>query len=490
VEGIVGDLAEATDDEEAQKRVEDVSDTAQRIKDREPAAGWPKLADLLGKDGGNVVAQFKIKLGLTINLAQLAEHKRLPLEYLQSLGLRDLDLGGVAIPYKDAGGKTLAVKERHALAAKDGSKWPKGERPLGYGEDRLGDATAAGYLVLVEGESDCWSLWRHDVPALGIPGADTVEQTLFSGYVSAIKTLFIFREPDAAGGDFVQNVADPLARLGWQGEAKVVTLDGIKDASDLHVKDPDNFAVAWEKAVGQATPLPAPATATSPPDPPLPQAPPWPDPLAEEAFHGLPGKIVRALEPASEADPVALLVQLLVAFGNAAGKSAHFTVESDRHHANEFVVLVGKTSKARKGTSWGRIESLMREAEEQWAAERVQTGLSSGEGLIWAVRDPITRRERVKDRGAVRDEDVEADPGVSDKRRLVVEPEFANVLKQTERQGNTRSAVLRVAWDGRDLRSMTTNNPARATGAHASLIGHIPATELQRYLTLTELANG
>src|SRR5262249_38891500 len=156
-----------------------------------------------------------------------------------------------------------------------------------------------------------------------------------------------------------------------------------------------------------------------------------PEPPAEEAFHGLAGKIVRTIEPASEADPTALLVQTLVAFGNLIGRSAYFTVESDRHHGNEFVVLVGHTSKARKGTSWGHIGRLMREVEEEWARERVQSGLSSGEGLIWAVRDPVMKRERVKEHGKpVRYEEVEADPGVSDKRLLVYESEYVNVLKQ------------------------------------------------------------
>jgi hypothetical protein len=223
----------------------------------------------------------------------------------------------------------------------------------------------------------------------------------------------------------------------------------------------------------------------------LPAEPPWPDPPAEEAFHGLAGKIVRAIEPASEADPAALLVQVLVAFGNAAGRGAHFAVEGDRHHGNEFAVLVGKSSKARKGTSWGRVESVMQEADRAWATDQIETGLSSGEGLIWRVRDPITKRDRVKDRGGpVRYEEVEADPGIADKRLFVYEPEFANVLKQTERQGNTLSAVLRLAWDGKDLRSMVKNSPARATGALVSLIGHITAEELRRYLSRTETANG
>jgi hypothetical protein len=225
-------------------------------------------------------------------------------------------------------------------------------------------------------------------------------------------------------------------------------------------------------------------------EPPTPDPPPWPDPPGAEAFHGLAGDFVRVIEPASEADPAALLVQTLVAFGNVIGRSAHFNVEADRHHGNEFVVLVGGTSEARKGTSWGRVARLYREAEEEWAAERVQSGLSSGEGLIWAVRDAVTRQERIRDQGQVRYEAVEADPGIEDKRLLILEAEYANVLKQTERTGNTVSVILRNAWDGRDLRSMTKNTPARATGAHVSLIGHITADELRRYLTETEMANG
>src|SRR5262249_55221174 len=156
--------------------------------------------------------------------------------------------------------------------------------------------------------------------------------------------------------------------------------------------------------------------------------PPWPSPLAPEAFHGLAGDVVRVLEPASEADPAALLLQFLVGFGNQLGRTAHFRVEGDKHHGNEFVVLVGKTSKARKGTSWSRVNGLLRDAEEEWATQRVQTGLSSGEGLIWGVRDPIMKRERIKEKGEVRYEEVEADPGVADKRLLAVEPEYASVL--------------------------------------------------------------
>jgi hypothetical protein len=218
---------------------------------------------------------------------------------------------------------------------------------------------------------------------------------------------------------------------------------------------------------------------------------PWPEALPIEAYHGLAGEIVRTIEPHSEADPAALLFQVLVGVGTIVSRKAYFQVEADRHHANEFVVLVGRTSKARKGSSWGYVRYLLNQVEARWATERVQSGLSSGEGLIWAVRDPIKSREKVKEGNVIRYIDVEKDPGVNDKRLLVLEPEFANVFKQIERQGNTLSVILRQAWDGGEcLRAMTKNSPAQATGAHVSLVGHITTAELRRQLSATEMANG
>jgi len=80
---------------------------------------------------------------------------------------------------------------------------------------------------------------------------------------------------------------------------------------------------------------------------------PWPQPLAEEAFYGLAGDIVRTIKPHTEADPAALMIQLLATFGNVVGRKAHFMVEATPHHLNLFAVVVGDTAKSRKGTSWG-----------------------------------------------------------------------------------------------------------------------------------------
>lgn len=216
----------------------------------------------------------------------------------------------------------------------------------------------------------------------------------------------------------------------------------------------------------------------------------WPEPLAEEAFHGVAGEFVRTIEPHTEADPVALLLQFLVAFGNAVGRSAHFTAEADRHGTNLNAVFVGETAKGRKGVSWGYPQRTMVAADSDWEG-RILSGLSSGEGLIWQVRDAIEKQEPIKEnRRVVGYDTVIVDHGVSDKRLLVFESEFALVLRVLAREGNTLSAVIRNAWDTGDLRILTKNSPARATGAHISIIGHITRQELLRYLADTEALNG
>lgn len=217
---------------------------------------------------------------------------------------------------------------------------------------------------------------------------------------------------------------------------------------------------------------------------------PWPDPLAEEAFHGPIGDLVRLIEPHTEADPAALLVQALVAAGNALGRAPHMMMDGARHGCNLFAGIVGVSSKGRKGTSWARIRGPLEASADGWGS-RIMSGLSSGEGLIWAVRDKIERQDAIKDHGHVAGyETVEIDPGVTDKRLLVVESELAGVLKIMARDGNSLSATIRDAFDHGSLRTLTKNSPAVATDAHVSIIGHTTKDELTRYLGATEAANG
>ena len=198
-------------------------------------------------------------------------------------------------------------------------------------------------------------------------------------------------------------------------------------------------------------------------------AQPWPE-LKPDALHGLAGDAVRLIAPQSEADPAALLAQTLVAAGVLMGRMAHVRVEGDRHYPNLFALLVGQSAKARKGTSWGRVRDLFARVQG-WP--QCASGLTSGEGLKYAVRDSLGD-----------------DPGVHDKRLLVIEGEFAQVLRNTARPGNTLSVAVRECWDTGRLATLTKNDPVTATGAHVGIIGHITADELRAELTATDRANG
>jgi hypothetical protein len=222
---------------------------------------------------------------------------------------------------------------------------------------------------------------------------------------------------------------------------------------------------------------------------------PWPT-LAPAALHGLAGEIVRAIEPHTEADKVALLAQLMVVFGCVVGRSAHFLVEATRHHCNLFTAIVGATAIGRKGTSVDRIRELFQTIDADWLRSGVKGGLTSGEGLIWNVRDPMMKKEPIrkdpskKDSAVVGHRDVIDDHGISDKRLLVIEPEFASVLRTSKRDSNTLSPVIRQAWDSGNLQTLAKNSPAKATDAHIAMTVHITQEELLRCMAEADYYSG
>lgn len=203
-----------------------------------------------------------------------------------------------------------------------------------------------------------------------------------------------------------------------------------------------------------------------------------PAPLADAAYYGLAGEIIRKIAPHTEADSGAMLVQLLVAFGNCVGRGPHFRVEDTAHFPNEFAVIVGCSSKARKGTSFNRIVGLLETADAKWRQDCQANGLVSGEGIVHAIRDPAPGKD-----GKI----VE---GIDDKRLLIVEEELGGALAAAVRRENTLTATLRLAWDGKDLRTLAKNSHERVTAPHVSLIGHVTLDELKAKLRDDALSNG
>jgi len=203
--------------------------------------------------------------------------------------------------------------------------------------------------------------------------------------------------------------------------------------------------------------------------------PPWPV-LEPDALYGLAGDIVRAIEPHSEADPAAILVNALVMFGNAANRAPHALVDGKRQGLNLFAAIVGDTASGRKGSSMGRLNQLFHNVDPTWSSDHVLSGLSSGEGVISAVKDGD-------------EDDAAVDPVRRDKRVLVVEEEFANVMKVARREGNIVTGIIRQAWDGGNLHLMT-KNPVKAKDPHISILAHVTTQELRKLMSDTDTSNG
>ena len=192
----------------------------------------------------------------------------------------------------------------------------------------------------------------------------------------------------------------------------------------------------------------------------------WPQLREREVLVGLVGEVVSALEPHTESDPVALLLDFLAAFGNAVGRGPHMLADSAHHPARLNVVLVGETARARKGSSRANIRRLMEAADPEWADQCNASGLASGEGLIANLA------------------------GREDRRLYVTEQEFARVLKVAGRDGNILSPLIRQAWDGERLQNMTKKDPLKVDRSHMSLLAHITLEELHQVLPETEAMNG
>jgi hypothetical protein len=236
---------------------------------------------------------------------------------------------------------------------------------------------------------------------------------------------------------------------------------------------------------GPATDEPEPEAAEKPEPAPAPAGPAWPEPLGAAAYHGVAGEILNILAPRTEADVSALLFQFLAVAGCHLGNDAWYFVEGSRHAPNLFVLVVGATATARKGTALAQSRRLF---DVGWTDGHIRGGLSSGEGLIGLVRDRSTRIETNKKTGERTE--IEDDPGVDDKRLLLVEEEFARTLRAAGRPENTLAAIIRQAWDGLSLATLTRKSALRATRPHISIIGHITTAELQAELDDTDALNG
>lgn len=358
-----------------------------------------------------------------------------------------------------------------------------------FGLETLRGLAPGSTIILTAGEEDALSLRQAGFTAISQPGAGLLEPT-YAQELAGFKVVVCYdageeREARKDALKLLEAGAKSVRVVSWPPDAPHGT-----DVNGKLVENPEGFEEWAATMISEAEPVsegkPVVVERKGKPDryatQPGPSPTPWPE-LGERALYGLAGEVVTTILPHTEADSAALLVNLLTAFGSASGRGAYVRVGADRHHLSLFGALVGESSKARKGMSWGHIRQLMHAADAPWEEDRVLSGLSSGEGLIHAVRDPVMGVDKHGSPTIL-------DAGETDKRLLLVEGEFGKTLKVMTREGNILSAVIRSSWDGDRLQTLTKNSPLKATGAHVSIIGHVTKTELMRLLTQTDTENG
>lgn len=190
--------------------------------------------------------------GLT--LADYAKAKHLDIAKCQKWGLSDFKYfaqPAVRIPYLDEAGNEIAIRFRFCLEKEEEAdnrfKWKKGSKPSLYGLKYLAWARKQGYIALVEGESDCHTLWSHKLPAVGIPGAANWKED-WAPRFDGIDKIYVVIEPDKGG----QAVKGWVKTSAIRDRVHFVSLDGAKDPSELHCKDSAVFPEKWQAAIDAA----------------------------------------------------------------------------------------------------------------------------------------------------------------------------------------------------------------------------------------------
>ncbi|MBL4778886.1 MAG: DUF3987 domain-containing protein [Ralstonia sp.] len=197
-------------------------------------------------------------------------------------------------------------------------------------------------------------------------------------------------------------------------------------------------------------------------------------------LYGLIGDVARAGSDGTETNAHAIAANFMAYLSCAVGRGVYLPIGNTRHHARLFCLHIGRSGRGRKGDAVSlvlRIDAALRTIDDAVAPQVHRGGLSTREGLAALIHDGYRQGRQ----------DV---PAIEDKRLWVVESEFANVLHQGRRDGNTLSAALRDCWDGVDLKPATKSNRLYASDPHVCLSGAISPGELTGLMSTRELTNG
>jgi hypothetical protein len=176
---------------------------------RSQGCEYSEILEAVGLTDADLKLQENTVTAYGCTLEAYAASKNLPLEFLTSDDVAledgtcyvqkvDKQVPAVEIPYADRKGDLLANRYRIAVGGDDRFRWQKGATTTLYGLHRLEEAEKAGYVLLVEGESDCHTAWYRGLPAVGVPGVDNWRDE-WALHLDGIPKILVVVEPDEAG---------------------------------------------------------------------------------------------------------------------------------------------------------------------------------------------------------------------------------------------------------------------------------------------------
>lgn len=362
---------------------------------------------------------------------------------------------------------------------------------------RLGDWTAPTVIVITEGMADavsCFEATGYPVLAAGSVGRlEQAAQAVKAKHPGALPVIVSDNDSHCKGQEAARSAAAAVA-----GVCVIPDGEGVKDANDLlrsngqeAVKIMIDAAIESKKAAPPSEEDAAPETQTSD------------DSVADGGetskeidthrntpratpamLYGIFGEFGKAAAKNTEVNPYAAAINLMAYLSACFGRGVYFYIANDVHHVRLYILHIGRSSRGQKGGAHSLLNRVIDEiqrrhgsSEESLLPNRHTGGLSSKEGLARLIHDGYKQGK-------------DESPAITDKRLFIRESEFANVMQQAARNGNTLSAGLRDAWDGIGIQPATKHQGIWASNPHIAISGACTPTELLTLTSKNDVSNG
>jgi hypothetical protein len=214
----------------------------------------------------------------------------------------------------------------------------------------------------------------------------------------------------------------------------------------------------------------------------------------DDWMHGIAGDITKKAAKYCEAHPAGMYLDFLVSIGNIIGRGPYFNTSATRHYTNEFMIRVGNTATARKGTGRDAVDEPLKLVDPNWFTSRVMSGFGSGEAIVHQIADSSIHQ--VRDKKVKGQFTAITKPGVADKRLCVREGEAASIYQLAGKKESRADIIIRDGWDGKPLKNIVkgatdgVNNSAQCQEPLLSISGDTTRSELIRRLPEGSDQNG